>query len=512
MFGVGTHFPPSEHKERITRYRENKKIFKGDGSIKLTTTEESAFDILEKYHDTLTSSQTRTLRITTNLAGIICKKSADFLFGENPVYSAGLEDDSNEQKAIERWVHENELNITNYESALGNAYRGDSFYKVRWGQEHNGLLPVALDPFRVIIESQNAEFVFPETYATDTSRIYAYHVAVPVEVDGTKKNEWVLKVESHYPGLIVKQDFFMKPTVYVQGDIPTEWRIYGEASDRTVVETSIPFPLVVHVPNYSTDDSWEGIDDISEHKTVLAEINSRLSLIAEILDKHADPAMIVPQGTLVEDENGQPSFRVGIDKVFEVGDKSEVEPKYVTWNGQIESAFREIEKLLDLLLMSAEIPQVALGAGDSGTSGSSGLAIKWRLNSLLAKINRKRQYYDKGLKRIFTIAQLLEHDRKTVVDYELFQPTIKFKDGLPEDEMEKANIMALRTGGKATISTKRAIMEIDGLTEEQAQKVLDEIEAEEESMMVDPTAFQMEDPLAVEPDEEEEEIDQEEEE
>lgn len=495
MFGIGVTFPHPDHKERITRYRENKKVFKGDGSIKLTTTEESAFEILDKYHDTLTSSQQRTLRITTNLAGIICKKSADFLFGENPVYSAGLEDQSNEQKAIERWVHENELHITNYESALGNAYRGDSFYKVRWGQEHNGLLPMEMDPFRVIIESQNAEFVFPESYSTDTSRIYAFHVAVPVEVDGTKKNEWVLKVESHYPGLIVKQDFFMKPTVYVQGDVPTEWRIYAEASEQQVTETGVPFPLVIHVPNYSTDDSWEGIDDISEHKTILAEINSRLSLIAEILDKHADPAMIVPQGTLVEDENGQPSFRVGIDKVFEVGDKSEVEPKYVTWNGQIESAFREIDKLMELLLMSAEIPSVALGSGDSGTSGSSGLAIKWRLNSLLAKINRKRQYYDKALKRVFTIAQLLEHDRKTAVDYKLFQPHIKFKDGLPEDEMEKANIMSIRTGGKATTSTKRAIMEIDGLTEEQAQKVLDEIEEEENALGVDPTAFQVPDPF-----------------
>lgn len=501
MFDIGQTYPHPEHVERIKRYKENKKLFLGDASIKLTTTEETAFDILDRYHETLTSGQRRTLRISTNLAGIICKKSADFLFGENPIYSAGLQDDSNEQKALERWVQENDLNITNYESALSNAYRGDSFYKIRYGQEHNGLLQRELDPFRVIIEPQNAEYVFPQTYPSDKTRVYAYHIAVPIEVVDTNGGEWILKVESHYPGAIVKREFAMKPTVVGLGDIPIEWKIYAEIKEPQKIDTNIPFPLVVHVPNFATDDSWEGIDDLSEHRSLLAEINSRLSYIAEILDKHADPAMIVPSGTLVEGEDGTPQFRVGVDKVFEVGDKGEVEPKYVTWNGQIESAFREIEKLLDLFLMTAEIPAVALGAGDSGTSGSSGLAIKWRLNSLLAKINRKRQYYDKALRRIFTIAQLLEHDRKTVVDYKLFAPSIKFKDGLPEDEMEKATIMQTRTGGKATISQKRAIMELDNLTEEQAQKVLEEIEEDEKVEAVDPTAFQLDDPLGEDTDE-----------
>ena len=491
MYEIGMTYPHPDHKERIERYRQNRKLFLGDASIKLTeSTRETAFDILDKYHDTLTTSQRRTLRISTNLAGIICKKSADFLFGETPVFSAGLQDDSPEQKALERWVQENDLNIVNYESALSNAYRGDSFYKIRWGQEHNGVLPQSLDPFRVIIEPQNAEYVFPETYPGDKTRIFAYHIAIPIEVEGTKGAEWILKVESHYPGKIVYREFSMKPTVVTVGDMPTEWRIYAETKEKQVVETNIPFPLVVHVPNYSTDDSWEGIDDLSEHRTLLAEINSRLSLIAEILDKHADPAMMVPPGTLAEDENGNPTFRVGIDKVFEVGDKSEVEPKYITWNGQIDAAFKEIDKLIDLFLITAEIPAVALGAGDSGTSGSSGLAIKWRLNSLLAKINRKRQYYDKALRRIFTIAQMIEHDRKTTVDYDFFNPSIKFMDGLPKDEMEQASIMQIRTGGKATISQKRAIMEADNLTEEQAQRVLDEIKEEEQVDAVDPTAFQ----------------------
>jgi hypothetical protein len=491
MFGVGSFYPnvTIEHGKRIKRYKENKKLFKGE-----------QLDILEKHNDVLPSYQQRLVYVTTNLAGLIAKKSADFLFGENAIYSAGTKDDSPEQRKLESWVKDNDLSITNYESALSNAYRGDSFYKVRWGQEHSGLVPKEIDPFRVIIEAQNAEFVFPETYPNDSTRVMAYHIAVPSEIVGTDGEEWVLNVESHYPNKIVYRTFLMNPVEETIEGV-SSWRIYSEAAEPREVVTNIPFPLVVHVPNYSTDDHWEGIDDLTELKGLFSELNTRLSQISEILSKHSDPAMIVPQGTLVEDEQGQPAYRVGVDKVFEVMN-GEMEPKYLTWNGQLEFAFREVEKLLELILMKAEIPAVALGIGDSGTSGASGLAIKWRLNSLLAKINRKRQYYDKALKRIFTIAQLIETDRKGKVDFKPFTPHIKFKDGLPEDEMEKATIMQIRTGAKATLSQKRAIMELENISEEQAQQILDELEEEAVSSMVaNMEQFQVDDGGADETDE-----------
>ncbi|MDT2238354.1 hypothetical protein P7H19_21625 [Paenibacillus larvae] len=68
--------------------------------------------------------------------------------------------------------------------------------------------------------------------------------------------------------------------------------------------------------NYGTDESWEGIDDLSEHKAIFDEIDNRLSQIANILDKHADPAMAIPTGSLEEDDDGQPIFRAGRDKIL----------------------------------------------------------------------------------------------------------------------------------------------------------------------------------------------------
>ncbi|WP_246147094.1 phage portal protein [Bacillus massilioanorexius] len=319
---------------------------------------------------------------------------------------------------------------------------------------------------------------------------------MPVVVEGTGDEKWVLNVESHYPGRIEYSSYEIEPFHHSSFEnAVTDWKIIRKLqTEKETVLTGINEPLIVHVPNFSTDDDWQGIDDISENETIFAEIDNRLAKIAEILDKHSDPAMAVPQGSLIEDERGEPIFHVGRDKIFEVESKNEVIPQYITWNGQLDAAFRELDVLLDHLLIVSELPPVALGKTDSGTSGSSGFAIKWRMNSLLAKINRKRQYYDKALKYVLTIAQKLEHvNAETKPNYEVTIPKIKFQDGLPNDELETANITSIRTGGKATQSQLSAIMEVHGYTEEQARIELARIEAEEKAQgFVDSNVFNTE--------------------
>ncbi|MDF2612552.1 MAG: hypothetical protein K0S71_338 [Clostridia bacterium] len=475
-FQLGEFFPPTQdgHSDRVARYKENKKLFLG------------------KHHEIYKQVQGKEsdlLYVSINLPSIICKKSADFLYGESAQVSAGKRDDSPEQKAIDRIVKDNDLNITNYESSLSNAYRGDAFYKIRWGQNYGGALPEELDPFRAIIENQNAEYVYPEPNLYDANKIEAFHIAVPIQVD---RGKYVLDVESHYSGHIEYGRYTIRPiSTDTQGNVDS-FTITGivEGSFTTVL-TGVPMPLIVHVPNYSLDDSWQGVDDLSEHKSIFDEINNRISQISQILDKHSDPALAVPSGLLGSDEDGNPTFRVAVNKVFEIMGKDDVMPEYITWNGQLQEAFTELDKLVELLFMMAEIPTVALGKGDSGTSGSSGLAIKWRMNSLLSKINRKRQYYEKALKQVFIVAQLLEHNVGGRSDYEITIPVLRFGDGLPKDELETANIMAIRTKGSQTMSQKTALMIMDGLTEEQADNEIERIKEEQEAagMFADPSIF-----------------------
>jgi Phage portal protein, SPP1 Gp6-like len=466
MFQKGDFYPPVEHQDRIKRYKENKLLFEG-----------KHWELFRKYN----LSKKSNLYVSVNLAGIIAKKSADFLIGDGVQVSAGKEDNSKEQIALDRLKEQNDLDILFYESALANAYRGDSFFKVRYGQEYAGLYPVEFDEPRVIIETVNAEYVFPETAKHNRNLIVAYHIAIPNRLDESedikKPSNWVLNVESHYAGKIEYRQFELTCTVTEADGTPVEWKIGNQIGEVQVVQTHVPVPLVVHVPNFAVDDSWQGLDDLTELKPLFDELNNRLSQIASIMDKHSNPALALPMGLLVEDENGRPMFNVADSKVFELDEKDRV-PQYITWNGQLLEAYQEIDRLIELILITAEIPAVALGKGDSGTSGSSGLSIRFRLNSLISKIKRKRKYYEKALKRVFLIAQYLEHV-VGIADYELTTPKLVFTDGLDRDEMEMANLMAVRTGGAITMSQKRAIMLLDGLTEAQAEAEIKRIEMEQ---------------------------------
>lgn len=473
-FAEGEMYPPAEHRERVERYKRNRKLFKGEN-----------FEVFKNYNGT--KQHKDLLYVSVNMAGIICKKSADFLFGESVQVKAGNGDSSKEQMAFDRFTESNGMNILTYESALGNAYRGDSFIKIRYGQEYGGELPKELDPPKVIIEPLNAEHVFPECSLYNKNKIIGYHVAVPVMVEIDDEEAWQLFIESHYAGRIEYRVYNMEAieTRYFGGFYEvTGWKVTNEVTEgRQIVFTGVPLPLVVHVPNFATDDTWEGIDDISEHVAILDEINNRLTQIADILDKHSDPAMAVPSGILGEDAEGNPTFHVQRDKVFEVMGKDDVVPQYITWDGQLQQAFTELEKLIDLLLTTAEIPAVALGKSDGGgTSGTSGLAIKWRMNNLLAKINRKRQYYDRGLKQVYNIAQMLEM-AVGVADYTLTVPQLTFQDGLPKDDNIEATVMNIRTGGAKTLSQKTAIMRMEGMTEEQAEAEIERINEEAQANM-----------------------------
>ena len=473
-FGSGSMYPPIEHRERIDRYRRNRKLFKGEH-----------FDVFKQYNGS--KARTNLLYISVNLAGVICKKSADFLFGEAVQVKAGNGDSSKEQKAFDKITSDNGINILNYESALGNAYRGDSFIKVRYGQEYGGEIPSELDAPKVIIEPVNAEHVFPECALYNHNKIVAYHVAVPVRVEVDGEDSWQLFIESHFAGRIEYRVYNMEALEsrnYGSYSEVIGWKMADEILEgRSIVFTGVNLPLIVHIPNYATDDTWEGLDDISEHIAIFDEINSRLTQIADILDKHADPAMAVPSGILGEDIDGNPTFHVARDKVFEIMGKEDVVPQYITWDGQLTQAFTELDKLVDLLLTTAEIPAVALGKADGGgTSGTSGLAIKWRMNNLLAKINRKRQYYDRGLKQVYTIAQLLEQ-AVGIAKYKLTVPQLAFQDGLPKDDTSEATVMNIRTGGAKTISQKTAIMRMESMTEGQADAEITRIQDEAKANM-----------------------------
>jgi len=422
---VGEYFPPVEDEIRIQNYIKYRELFRGNHG-----------DVFADVQKRLEGKSVITY-IAANFCGIIAKLSGDLLFGE-PIKITG-----ENQKKIDEIVEMNKLNSNLLFDSISNAYKGDSFWKIRYNE-------------RIIIEPVRPEIVFVDLDEDNILEPIKYSIAW---IKHYNDNDYV-RVEEHEKGLIRNKLFSLK-----KGKLKEQIDIhffYPELEEEQ--KTGIDDFLIVHIPNFRTNDSFWGISDYYDIEPVQDEINNRLSRISMILDKHSDPTLIVPTGTL--DENGE--LRKGDAEVFEIG-QGDLAPQYLTWNGNIDSAFKEIDLLIDTLHMMAEISPSLTGLDRSGIP-ESGRALKYRLLRTLAKIGRKRIFYDEGIKKIINLALQME-------GVEPFPISIKWSDGIPDDYSEKIIDEANRISS-GTTSVVSAIKRIDNCDDEMANSEYEKIKQE----------------------------------
>lgn len=191
--------------------------------------------------------------------------------------------------------------------------------------------------------------------------------------------------------------------------------------------------------------------------------------------------MILPPGMMKYDQRTRQYY---IEKeslqVFEIPDDMAEKdiPRYLVWDAQLEAAFKQIDKLLELLMMMSEVSPAAFGMDKNGAA-ESGRALKFRMLRTLAKVNRKKLYFDQGLQNILYAAQVLDvvHGSGS---YEPTVPHIEWADGLPDDPMEQAEIEANRLMASNT-SLESAIRRLDNLEGDALQQELERIRSDRAS-------------------------------
>jgi hypothetical protein len=491
LFEPGGYFPPEDSIERLAKYKRGKKIFEG----KHWEVYERAYEMLR---DTPQGEQLRKLYLAVNLVDILVTKPADLLVGEPPTFESGKPDDSPEQQALNRIVEENDLITQMHETTIGNGYRGDSFIKVRFGYRQDfSALPegvpipanVKMEP---IIEPVNPSYVFPELARGSAKEYKAINIAWVEYVDNGKREVPFLNVERHVPGYIIYERFLLEEFeggINTRYGVPIQiWRIKERVPtgrDEDIVETGVPYLLVRHIPYKSTDEDWQGISGVETIEDLLAAINDRLTQIDYILFKHSDPSAYGPE---IEGAN---SNSISIGGKYIPITKDDPTPGYMTWNAQLEAAFKELDMLIALVFQKSETPQWLFGtvlAGDNkggtGTSHTDSGAIKARFMPILSKVKRIRAHVDKAYRTAIWLAMELENFAMKDVDgfepYEPVYPTIKWKDGIPRDEKELAEIMSIRTGGKPTLDVQGAIKVLDEVDDEKAKEIISRIDADEQ--------------------------------
>lgn len=500
LFEPGAQYPPERDIPRLARYKRGRIIFDG----RHPEIYDRASSLLK---DTPHAAQLKTLFIAVNLMDILLTKPADLLVGEPPTYESGKGPDSREQERLDSIVEENDLTQMMHELVIGGGYRGDSFIKTYYAAraDVSETAVLGLDApeslLEPIIEAVPANIVFPELSKGSRKKFKAVNVAWIdwVEEPGGKIIRWLtgnpvsmvpyLNVERHVPGYIVYERYKLDERgVNSEWGVPISTYTIGDkvptGREQDVVETGTPELLIRHIPYKSVDDRWEGISGIEKLESVLSAINERLAQIDYILWKHSDPVMYGPDD--VDDDST--IFRAG-GRYIPIG-KDDAKPGYMTWDSQLDGAFKELDILLGLVYQMSETPQWLFGTtlandkGGTGTSHTDSGAIKARFMPILAKVNRIRSHVDRAFRDAIWTAMQLENYANTGVDgfesYEPIYPRINWRDGVPQDPKEAAEVANIRTGGKPTQAVIDAIKEIDGVDDATAEERVKRIDADEE--------------------------------
>ena len=427
---TGDYWPPAEEdRNRIEKYLENKQLFKGQHD-----------EVFKKVQRRLESQDQNVMTyLVTNYCGLLSKLSADMLFGENPKFKA---ENDNTNNRLQELISENKLYTSLYESALGNSYRGDACYKVRYAKRSK-----YAEERSVIIETQNPNYFFVEQADDDVRQInrqiIGWDFMADTDNDGIDDIRY-LKLEVHEPGTIYNSLYQLSGgTINKEISLDT---LYPDLKE--VQKTGINDFLITHIPNWRDDEEFWGYSDYLDMKSLQDECNNRISQISRVLDMHADPKMKGPTDAL--DEEGQ--IDVSGNRFFPY-DKDSAEPAYITWEAKLEMAFKQVDYMLKMMFLVTETSPDAFGLSESSTA-ESGRALKYKLMRLLSKIARKKRYYDTAIKDVLYKAQLMdiEHNNQS---YEPEVPSATWRDGIPDDPLEKANITeTLDRAGSMSIEEK----------------------------------------------------------
>lgn len=419
-------FPPLSEVERMDRYDRNIDIFENNHLDIYGEQFKRIGRVIGNFEEVV------SYPIILNFQKKISLKIADFLFVEHPIVSV-----NDDEEIVKQYIEDNDLWNKAYEIAIDCSRAG------------TGLFTMTKD-FKVGLSQP--QYWFPIVSPFDIKEV-KHHVLAWVYQEGvgdTLKD--YLMVRIHSIGSYEERKYYMH-----DGYI-------GKMLDNPiVVKTGLTDFAVLPIHNLTTSNREHGIDDYEDVDSIVSELEVRISQIAKVLDEHASPSIEGSEASLERDPvTGAWGMKMG--KFFIREDKDSPTTQYITWDANLESSFEQIDRLINFLSIISEMGPAIFDDGEKMGAAASGTALSFRFMNVLAKVSRVRGHFDHGLKKL--LKMVYGQDAKI---------NIIWQDGLPTDAKEMAEIADIRTAGKATQSQKKALMQLDNISESEAVKQMDEI-------------------------------------
>lgn len=446
----GEKWPPESEIKRLETYKNNRRLFEDEHALVYTEQMKRIERVIGNF------SKVISYATIFNYQKLMSLKIADLIFGEPPKFTVANEQ---QQKIINNVLLKTNLLDAAYITAIDVSRYGDGLMLLGNLNGSPMITPTTPENWYPVVRRENIK----ETQ---------YHVMGWAYPTDPRKRNWELKVQIHNP---LEPDQCEQHQYSLSGP-EGAWIIGAEIGNKeeTYLETNLGICPLFRVSNVTTSDRVFGIDDYQSIDCIISELMVRVSQISRVLDKHANPSMTGPEAALEQDqETGEWRLRIG--DYFPRRSSDDPEMKYVTWDASMDASFKQIELLINQLYTISEMGSAIFGDLSSKTGEvPSGSALRRLMMSPLAKARRIANKFDPILKNLVSACAAI--DGESIPPYDI---SIKWNDGLPDDEVENANIMAVRTGNKPTISQHTAIKRLDGMTDTDAAAELEEIRADD---------------------------------
>lgn len=462
----GQPFPPLAEIPRLTRYVQNAALFDGDhfkDPILRHRQEctDDAVDIFLKCSEKISKvignfDEVISFPTLLNYQRLMTLKMADLVCGERPTISGSTAEENDELKSAREYT---DFDDKLYSTIIDVSRYGDAIWRL-YRDENNR------DTFTCWTPAQ----WFPIVAQDGTFSIRKHCICWRENLSEDELNpKWRLHVQIH--GCAPDEIGYYTAEEY---EMTKDGRTIGKRLSSTKVPTGFDKCAIMHLKAYSVTGSVYGYDDYMTLDSIMAEIMARVGQISAILDKHADPNITGPASLLtVNPKTGERYLAPG--KYFAVS-PGEEQPQYMTWDGQLTSAFKQLEFLVNQLYILSEMGAAVLGGQDSSGAAISGTAMRFKMVNPLAKARRISNSLTKPIRMLISsVCSEVDVPEKNV--------SVFWADGLPDDPRENIENCKLATGATKMMPLETAIMEFFGRSNAEALQWIERIRNETEISM-----------------------------
>jgi hypothetical protein len=404
------------------------------------------------------------LYLTYNVLGLISLKGTDLLFGDAPLLRATS---PAQQAAVDTLIERCSLHRLLYACALDASAEGECFLEAC---AHRG---------EVYLRQVPADEIFPLGGVQPDGQ-YAAYVRRRVRNVGTDDAPVILLLEVTYlPGRIERRCFAVDPDGRGRTEVSLEsWttttpenpatdaiapepggRVGRGPDGRYAPLPGAPLSPVTHTWIGRNTITWipnqlvrgVAVSDYDGAVELQDALNAKNIQVGRVLLKHSDPRMAMPEEMF--DEQG--NVRTDQD-VFAFTDPQRL-PRYVTWDAELQHAMADRAFVLNQLLVRTETSPALLGLRE-GAAPEAYKKVRLESFNSLAKAGRKAAFWKAGLARALSVAQDLENALPNGPRYARGPIAIQLRDGIPMDELERAQRLAVLRGA-GLISLERALEE-----------------------------------------------------